>query len=87
MTRNQNSDDPCLQTAAKHSKVQISNSDMWAADVFYHKTCYDRFDYFDRKIPKENPIAYGGSTKPVCRKRIRFDKKENCDTEKMLSFI
>ena len=41
MTSNENSNDPWLQTAAKRLKVQISNSDMWAADVFYHKTCYD----------------------------------------------
>ena len=34
MSRNENSNDPWLQTAAKRLKVQISNSDMWAADVF-----------------------------------------------------
>ena len=33
MTRNENSDDLWLQTAAKYLKVQISNSDMWAADT------------------------------------------------------
>ena len=38
MSRNENSNDSWLQTAAKRLKVQISNSDMWAADVFYHKT-------------------------------------------------
>ena len=34
MSRNENSNDSWLQTAAKRLKVQISNSDMWAADVF-----------------------------------------------------
>ena len=34
MSRNENSNDLRLQTAAKRLKVQISNSDMWAADVF-----------------------------------------------------
>ena len=38
MSRNENSNDLRLQTAAKLLKVQISNSDMCAADVFYHKT-------------------------------------------------
>ena len=38
MSLNEKSNDPWLQTAAKRLKVQISNSDMWAADVFYHKT-------------------------------------------------
>ena len=37
-------------------KVQISHSDMWAADVFYCKTCSNRFVYFYRKIPKENTL-------------------------------
>ena len=41
-----NTDDPPLQTAAKRWKLQISNSDMWAADVFHCKTCYNRFFYF-----------------------------------------
>ena len=52
MTRNENSNDPWLQTAAKCLKV--SDSDMWVADVFCNKTYYDRFVYFYRKIPKEN---------------------------------
>ena len=39
-THNKNSDDAPLQTAAKRWKLQISNSDMWAADVFHSKTCY-----------------------------------------------
>ena len=34
MSRSENSNDSWLQTAAKRLKVQISNSDMWAADVF-----------------------------------------------------
>ena len=38
MSRNENSNDLRLQTVAKLLKVQISNSDMCAADVFYHKT-------------------------------------------------
>ena len=29
---------------------------MWVANVFLHKTGYDRFVYFYRKIPKENPL-------------------------------
>ena len=49
MTRNKNLDDPWLQTAANRLKGQISNSDMLAADVFYYKTCHDRFVYFYRK--------------------------------------
>ena len=39
-THNKNSDDPPLQTAAKRWKLQISNSDIWAADVFHSETCY-----------------------------------------------
>ena len=42
MTHNENSDDPWLQTAAKCLKVQISNSDMWAADTLF--------------LSKENPF-------------------------------
>ena len=53
---NENSDDPRLKTEAKCLKVQISHSDMWAADVFYYTTCHDRFVYFYGKIPKENPL-------------------------------
>ena len=34
MTRNETSNDLWLQTATKRLKVQISHSDMWAADVF-----------------------------------------------------
>ena len=34
MTRNENSDDPWLQTPAKRLKVQIGNSDISAADDF-----------------------------------------------------
>ena len=34
MTRNENSDDPWLQTPAKCLKVQIGNSDISAADDF-----------------------------------------------------
>ena len=56
MTHNENSNDSWLQTAAKYLKVQLSHSDMWAADIFYYKTCYDRFVYFYIKIPKENPL-------------------------------
>ena len=37
MTRNENSNDLWLQTAAKRLKLQISNSDIWAADVFITK--------------------------------------------------
>ena len=33
-THNENSDDPWFQTAARPLKVPISNSDMWAVDVF-----------------------------------------------------
>ena len=47
MTSNETSDDLWLQ---------ISHSDMWAADVFYFKNCYDRFVYFYKKIPKGNPL-------------------------------
>ena len=53
MTRNENSDDPRLQTAEKRLELQISNSDLWAANVFHYKTCCNRFVYFYRKIPKE----------------------------------
>ena len=49
MTHNENSDDLWWQTAAKRLKVQISNSDMWAAGVFYDKTCYYRFVYLIEK--------------------------------------
>ena len=59
MSRNENSDDLWLQTAAKSLKVQISHSDMWAADVFYYKTCYDRFFYVYRKIPRGSPLLNG----------------------------
>ena len=52
MTPDENSDDMWLQTAAKRLKVQISHSDMWAVDVFYYKTCYDRFVYFIEKYRK-----------------------------------
>ena len=38
-----------LQAASKRLKVQISHSDMWTVDVFYYKTCYDRFVYFIEK--------------------------------------
>ena len=34
MTRNENSDDPWLQTPAKRLKVKIGNSDISAADDF-----------------------------------------------------
>lgn len=33
-THNENSDDPWFQTAARPLKVPISNSDVWAVDVF-----------------------------------------------------
>ena len=36
----------------------ISNSDMCHTGAFYYKTCYDRFVYFYRKIPKENPLLH-----------------------------
>ena len=57
MTRNENSDDSWLQTATKRLKVHISNSDMRAADFFYHNIFYDRDVYFYRKIPKENTLV------------------------------
>ena len=39
-------------------------------------------------MPKANPFAEQGSIKPVCGKIILgFDKKENCDIEKLLSGI
>ena len=43
-----------LQTGAKNLKVQISYSDIWAADVFYYKTYYDRFVYFLEIYRKKN---------------------------------
>ena len=43
---NKDSDDLRLQTAAKRLRVQIRHSDMWDPDVFYYKTCYNRFVYF-----------------------------------------
>ena len=56
MTRNENSNDLRLQTAAERLKIQISHSDMCAEDGFYYKTCYDRLVHFYRKITKENPL-------------------------------
>ena len=41
MTHNENLDDLWLQTAARHLKVQISHSDMWAADVCTNETIRD----------------------------------------------
>ena len=77
-----------LQTAAKRLKVKISHSDMWAADVFYYKTCHNRFVYLYRKIPKENPLLNKEVSSQSSGKRILgFDEKENCDTDKILSFI
>ena len=56
MSRNENSDDPWLQTTAKRLKVQISNSDMWAAYVFITKPVAIDFLIFIKKIPKEIPL-------------------------------
>ena len=78
IVRNENSYDLWLQAAAKRLKTQISNSDILAADVFYYKTCYDRFVYFYRKIPKENPLL----NKEVSN---QFSKKEFLVLMKLLS--
>ena len=56
MTRNENSNDLRLQTAAERLKIQISHSDMCTEDGFYFKICYDRLIHFYRKITKENPL-------------------------------
>ena len=47
---------------------------------FYHKICYDIFVYcvyFNEEVPSQF-----AEKKILC-----FDKKENCDTEKLLSFV
>ena len=80
IVRNENSCDLWLQAAAKRLKIQISNSDMLAADVFYYKTCYDRFVYFYRKIPKENSLL----NKEVSN---QFSEKEFLVLMKLLSSI
>ena len=52
-----NAHDMWLQTAVKSLKVQISQSYIWAADVFYYKTCYDRFVYIKKKNTKRKRFA------------------------------
>ena len=58
MTRNENSDDLWLQTAAKLLKMQINSSDMWAVHAFITKPVTIDFVDFYGKIPKENPSFY-----------------------------
>ena len=87
MTRNENSDDLWLQTLAKRLKVQVSHSDMSASDVFYYKTCYNRFAYFHRKIPTENSLLNEEVSSQSAEKEfLVFMKKENCDKEKTVIF-
>ena len=45
-----------LHAAAKRIDVILSGAsyDVFAADVYYHKTCYDKFTYtYERKLPAE----------------------------------
>ena len=48
-----------LQTATKRSKVLIRHSYMWAADVFYDRSCYGRFVIFKEKYQKETVSLAG----------------------------
>ena len=75
MARNENSDDLWLQIAAKRLKVQIIHSDMWVADVFYYKTCYNRSVYFYTKISKENPLLNRKQTLCVTKYQASLQKK------------
>ena len=75
MTRNKNPDDLWLQIAVKRLKVQIIHSDMWVADVFYYKTCYDRSVYFYIKISKENPLLNRKQTLCVTKYQASLQKK------------
>ena len=43
-----------MVTLAKRLKVKINHLYMSAADSLYFKICYNRFAYFQRKIPKGN---------------------------------
>ena len=43
--KNEDLSDQWLHNAAKRLKVMTSNADVFAADVFYHQSCYNRFFY------------------------------------------
>ena len=50
MKENEDLSDQWLHSAAKRLIVTTGNVDVFAADVFYHQSCYNRFVYgYDQK--------------------------------------
>ena len=70
MIRNESSSDPWLRTAEKSFKVQTSNSDMWAANVFITNSVMIELFIVIEKYPKK--------TLCLTRKYQANQQKKNC---------
>ena len=58
--KNEDLPDQWLHGAAKRLKVMTSNVDVFASDVFYHKSCYNRYVYcYDEKSATKTEITDG----------------------------
>ena len=55
--------------------------------IFYHKTYYNRFVYYYRKIPKENPLLNEEVPSQSAEKEFLILIKRKTDPEKLLFFI